>query len=217
MSPRVAIRSRVMWTVLGMLWLGGVVVGLGMLSGYDNRAGAAANAPAEWPAGSRIMRDTSGPTLVMLAHPRCDCTRASVAELAELMARASPRPKAYVVFISPPGVGDDWDKTDLWQIAARIPGVTVRRDEDGLDASHFGAFTSGQILLYGVDGRLLFSGGTTGSRGHVGENAGRATILALLNNQNPGRSAAPVFGCPLLGPEDGKPSEAVKHHGSESD
>ena len=39
----------------------------------------------------------------------------------------------------------------------------------------FGAETSGQTLLYDRDGRLLFSGGTTGSRGHDGDNAGFAS------------------------------------------
>jgi hypothetical protein len=154
-----------------------------------------------------MARDTTRPTLVMLAHPRCFCTRASLAELGELMARARQRPKAYVVFIKPGGVGKDWENTDLWQIASRIPDVTIVRDDNGFETQRFGAETSGQTLLYDASGRLIFGGGTTGSRGHPGDNLGRATILALLNREpapfNPhGAAASPVFGCPLFAGDD---------------
>jgi hypothetical protein len=188
----------IVWTAIGVLWLAGVVAGLAMLAGYDNRPGVAAASSATWPAGSRLVRDPARPTLVMLAHPRCTCTRASVGELAELIARVRQRPRTYVVFIKPGGVAGDWEQTELWQSAARIPDVTVVRDDDGLEAKRFGAQTSGQTVLYGPDGGLLFSGGTTGSRGHPGDNAGRASLVALLNRVGPHRAATPVFGCPLF-------------------
>jgi hypothetical protein len=79
---------------LGVCWIGAAVLGLTLLMDYDSAPGMAAVAPDAWPAQSAIHRDPDGPTLVMLAHPRCDCTRASVGELAELMARAKRRPPA---------------------------------------------------------------------------------------------------------------------------
>ena len=173
-----------------------------MLARYDNGPGASAQAPPEWPAGSQVVLDPAGPTLVMLAHPRCVCTRASLAELAELMARATHRPKAYVVFIKPGGVGERWERTDLWKTASAIPGVTVLRDDHGVESRRFGAETSGQTLLYAADGQLLFTGGTTGARGHVGNNNGRAALLAMLSDQTPERTSSPVFGCPLFGTHD---------------
>jgi len=196
------IGKRVVWTVVGTLWLGGVVTGLGLLVGYDNRPGVAARAPASWPVDSRLVLDSERPTLVMLAHPLCDCTRASIAEFAELMARATAPPKAYIVFIEPSGIRRDWEKTDLWRAARAIPGVTLVRDAGSVEAQRFGVETSGQTFLYSVDGLLLFSGGTTGARGHMGDNQGRATILALLDHEDPHRSVANVFGCPLFGLQD---------------
>jgi hypothetical protein len=190
-------RHRLLWTAFGVVWIAGVAAGLAWLAAYDNGAGAAAHPPVRWPADSRIVRDTTRPTLVMLAHPRCVCTRASVGELGELMARAQQPPKAYVVFIKPAGTGKDWDDTDLWHSAASIPGVTVLRDDDGLEVRRFGAETSGSTLLYDANGWLMFSGGTTGSRGHPGDNVGRASILALVNHQA-AQSTAAVFGCPLF-------------------
>jgi hypothetical protein len=196
-------RPRAPWpalvsAALGLMWLGAVGAGLALLARYDNQPGEAAHAASGWPAASRIARDPRRPTLVMLAHPRCTCTRASLAELTEVMTRVAERPRAYVVFIKPGGVEHDWEMTDLWETAARIPDVTVLRDDEGIEAKRFGAATSGQTFLYAPDGRLLFSGGTTGSRGHIGDNMGRATILALLNREHPGQAATPVFGCPLF-------------------
>lgn len=190
------------WAVLGLLWLGAVVTGLSFLARYDNGAGPAADAPSAWPLQSRVVLDPARPTLVMLAHPRCVCTRASLAELAELIARATQRPKTYVVFIKPGGVADSWEQTDLWKTAAGLPDVTVLRDDHGVEVRRFGAQTSGQTLLYAADGRLLFSGGTTGARGHAGDNNGRAALLALVNGQTPERTTSPVFGCSLFGTHD---------------
>ena len=113
------------------------------------------------------------PTLVLLAHPQCSCTRATLEELGEVLARAEHRPKTYVVFLKPSSFANGWEMTDLWQTAARLPDVTVVRDDDGREASRFGAATSGQTLLYDTRGALLFSGGITGARGHAGDNAGR--------------------------------------------
>src|SRR5436190_6315 len=80
-----------------------------------------------------------------------------------------------------------------------IPGVTVRADVDGEAARRFGAATSGQALLYTADGRLLFSGGITESRGHEGDNAGRSAIAALVLGAEPTKLAtSPVYGCPLF-------------------
>jgi hypothetical protein len=191
-----------LWTGFGFCWLGAAGFGLVSLMSYDNRPGVAAEAPSTWPAESRIARDAGRATLVMLAHPRCDCTNASLGELAELMARVTTRPRAYVVFIKPGGVANEWEKTSLWRAAERIPDVTVIRDDNGQEAGRFGTVTSGQMLLYDVHGHLVFSGGTTGGRGKSGDNAGRATLLALLNGERPTRRTTPVFGCALVGPAD---------------
>jgi hypothetical protein len=193
---------RALWTVLGVVWLGVVVAGMGVIARWDNEPGVAAHASSHWPAGSAIVRDPARPTLVMLAHPRCSCTRASLAELSELMARVKSRPKAYVVYIKPGGTAAEWERTELWQDAVRIPDVTVLRDDKGVEAQRFGAETSGQTFLYDANGELLFSGGTTGSRGHAGDNAGRASLVALLNHEAEHGSRASVFGCPLFAEHD---------------
>jgi hypothetical protein len=202
------------WPVVcAALWLASVVAGFAGLAAYDNRPGTAATPPGQWPAETALARDPDGPTLVMLTHPRCTCSRASVAELAEIVARARHRPRVYVVFIRPGAFGDGWEKTDLWQNAARIPGAVVVRDDDGVEANRFGAATSGQTMLYDAHGLLLFSGGITGSRGHAGDNPGRAAVLSLLNRAVGRGPATPVFGCPLFseGDEDHTHADGDRH------
>ena len=181
-----------------MLWLAGAVGGLFVVWAYDNGPGTPATTESEWPANTSLERATDGPTLVLLAHPQCTCTRASIGELAEALARAQSLPKTYVVFLKPSSMPDGWEKSDLWNTAAALPGAIVVSDHDGREAERFGAVTSGQTLVYDAGGALLFSGGITGSRGHAGDNAGRASVVALLNRVPGSHASTNVFGCSLF-------------------
>jgi hypothetical protein len=197
LTDRVSATSPWFW-LAGALWLIAVSSGLAVLWAWDNAPGENAAAPRTWPGGTTLIRATEQPTLVLLAHPQCTCTRASLAELAEALARATVRPKTYVLFLKPQGFSDEWAKSDLWKTAAALPDVTVILDDEGTEARRFGVSTSGQTLLYDKDGALLFSGGITGSRAHQGDNDGRRSIVALLNRKTSGRTATNVFGCSLF-------------------
>ena len=186
--------------LLATLWLATVVSGMGILTAYEYRAGRDAGGPSDWPAASGIPLAADEPTLILFAHPDCPCTRASIGELAVLMARCPAGVKAHVVFLQPTGTAADSTHTDLWRSAAAIPGVAVEADEGGREAARFHATTSGQIVLYSSDGRLLFHGGITGSRGHYGDNEGLATIVGLLRHEPVVVADTPVFGCSLLDP-----------------
>ena len=213
-----ALLRRPAWMVAAaVLWLTVVVAGFAGLAAYDNQPGTAATPHAHWPAGSALTPDRDRPTLVMLTHPRCTCSRASVAELAEVMARTTRRPKVYVVFMRPGVFPAGWEQTDLWQSAARIPGAVVVRDDDGAEASRFGAATSGQTMLYDARGQLVFSGGITGARGHAGDNNGRASLLAALNHDTTHQPVTPVFGCPLFGSGDEHDHDHTHEAGSRHD
>ena len=185
---------------LGSLWAILAGAGLKILANYELGPGHAGNAPVVWPVSSRLQRHPGRATLVMVAHPRCPCTRASIGELALLMAHGQGRATATVLFVKPAGFEDGWEKSDLWAGAAAIPGVTAVSDENGVEALRFGAKTSGQTILYDAEGRLLFSGGITASRGHSGDNAGRSAIVALLTRGTATRRQTSVFGCTLETP-----------------
>ncbi len=174
------------------MWLALIGAGGYLIYRYETHAGvAAADGPA-WPAGAALVRATDRPTVVMFAHPECSCTTASLAELEAMVARAEPAPRVIVAF-----VGDGVEASANWRAAGRIPGVIRGRAPAG-EVHRFGARTSGQVFVYGADGALRFSGGITGSRGHVGANAGRDAAAAALAGVR-GEPVHGVFGCALEG------------------
>lgn len=193
-------RKAALFVLAAAVWLASAGTGLWVVWAWDNRPGPPATPPPAWPEHGVVRLASDSPTLVLLAHPQCVCTQATLTELAEVLARARVRPKTYVLFMKPQGMPADWGDTGLWQQAAALPGVVVMRDDAGLKARQFGAETSGQVVLYDAQGILRFSGGITGSRGHAGENAGRTAIVGILNESDTDRGTTPVFGCPLFAP-----------------
>jgi hypothetical protein len=181
-----------------VLWLAVAGGGLWVLWAYDNGPGEAARVQERWPAASALERATDRPTVVLLAHPQCSCTPASIGELAEVLARVRNRPRTYVVFLKPSTFADGWERTPLWEAASRLPGATVVKDVDGVEANAFGGATSGQTFLYDRDGFLQFSGGITSSRGHAGDNAGRRALVSLIDGLQTDHRHTSVFGCPLF-------------------
>ncbi len=189
-----------------LLWLGAVVSGLAALEAYKSRPGAAGQTPTIFPEAdfAALSPATSQPRrfrLLMFVHPRCPCTKASLVELAEILAREPGKADAAVVLVKPAGAGADWNKTSIRAQAAAIPQLRLI-DDDGTLARRFGAETSGFVALYDADGRLLFHGGITRSRGHEGDSAGSRAICALLDGKTeiPAGVRTPVFGCPLFTP-----------------
>ncbi len=194
-------------TVQAIAWIGGFVTWVGMiglalaaLANYSSRAGAATAEPTiTWPAASKLPRSHGRAALVMIAHTRCACTRASIRELERAMARSGGRVDAFVLFVGPPETG----MLDLRSAARAIPGVRVFEDAD--EARLFGARTSGQIYLYDASGALLFRGGITPSRGHEGTSIGGETVRRFVadssNPVGPSAQSSDVFGCALFDKE----------------
>lgn len=180
-------------------WGGIVAAGFAILEAHAARPGRQGEAPADWPAASRVVPVPGRWNLVMLAHPRCPCTRASLAELARLLTRSGDALAAHVVVYHPEGTPASWAATDVARSAATIPGATVVADEGGREAGRFGAATSGQVVLFDPAGRRRFAGGITPSRGHEGDSAGRSAILDLMARGAAERPSSPVFGCSIRG------------------
>jgi hypothetical protein len=178
-------------------WILVVSAGMGVLLSYGFKQGATGVTPQRWPAASRIRPAPGLATLVMLAHPQCSCTRASLRELELLMANLNGRVTGQVLFYQPEHTPADWASSDLWEMASRIPGVSAAWDRGGAEARRFGGATSGHVVVYDARGRLIFSGGITSARGHSGDNAGRSTIVSALLHGVLERTSTPVFGCSL--------------------
>mgnify|MGYP003665393437 FL=1 len=141
--------------------------------------------------------DTEKPTLVLFAHPRCPCTRATMSELERLQADFKDQVSTVIVFYEPVDSGPEWHDTDLWRRARSMHQTTTFSDIGGELAITTGATTSGQIGLMDADGNLEFWGGITPSRGHEGQSTGGIAIRALLRGHEPGHRRTSVFGCSL--------------------
>ena len=178
------------------LLLGG---GVFALARYNATPGISATPDPLSP--SSLGADATGKmSLVMFVHPKCPCSTASLEELSQLMATYRSRLSASVVMFRPEEQGDDWAHTSTCVSAHSIPGVEVISDTGALLAKKYGAKTSGQVFLYDGNGRLLFEGGITGSRGHVGDNDGLEAVTKLILGEMPPQASqvhAPVFGCAI--------------------
>lgn len=199
-----SVRSSVVMTLVTGLWLVAVGVGLLVLLQYSYRPGAVGAVLGRWPDLTKLQFVGDKPNLVMFLHPKCPCSRASVREFEEIVARCQDLQHSQIVFVRPHDVSNAWVETNLWDAATAIPGVAVSTDFPGQSAEQFGALTSGHTFLFDSERALVFSGGITSSRGHEGDNGGRDSIVEFLQDEV-GRSEPaqfPVFGCPLLGSGD---------------
>ena len=159
----------------------------------------------DWPAGSGLVRDPVSPTLIMFAHPRCECTKGSLIQLRDLMPRLEGRVRPYILFAKSVG-GPEASPTENQTLAASIPGVTILPDDAAQEADRFGVTTSGQIVLYDAGGRLLFSGGIAPLHDYQGEPPMVRGLLAAVASANGDSAPAAqvqmpnaVFGCALHG------------------
>lgn len=190
-------KYKLKWELWIVIWLIPVTTGMLVMISYSNTCGAVGTPPSEWPEDCAIQRDADRNTLLMFVHPRCPCSRASVQELARIMAQTGDRAAAFVLFFQPKDKPDNWSHTDLWEDATRIPEVKVISDYGAETATQFAAKTSGQLMLYDAAGRLLFAGGITAGRGHEGDNTGSSSVISLVRGFGQTLSSCPVFGCPI--------------------
>lgn len=172
-------------TVIVFLWVTLVGVGIYTMLDYEFTPGESGTPPQQWPAAASVELDSTQPTLLMFIHPHCPCTRASIRELSLLLSNCGNQVRTHVVFVQPDGTSEDWAQTDLWTSVGRLPGVERVVDLNNQLTTTFAMRTSGEVLLYTPQGSLQFHGGLTASRGHQGENVGRSTLTALLQQANP--------------------------------
>jgi hypothetical protein len=189
-------------------WFVGLIAGFGALLTEKATPGAADAPPAVWPDDCPLAHEADTPTLILFAHPRCPCTRATLKELALILAQAQHWAPVQVVFFRPESAGDNWTDTDIVRQAQALTGVKVAWDDVGSLAAQFGIRTSGHVLLYDRKGRLQFSGGITALRGHEGENTGRNALIDYGRSRPIRVSRTPVYGCSLTGKCDPRPASA---------
>jgi hypothetical protein len=90
-----------------------------------------------------------------------------------------------------------WIDTPLSQRLKEF-GVIVLNDPAGVWCKRFGIRTSGHILVYDENQKLVFHGGITSSRGHEGPCNATLELERIVNKHEVSTCAWPVFGCSIL-------------------
>lgn len=190
-------------TAAALVWAGTVAAAYQAVRAFETTPGEAATAPRSWPVKSAIQPAEGEWSLVMLVHPRCSCSRASVQELQAIIEKSPATVKPYVLVYRPSEFAPGWENTDVVKAASRLRRTNVIIDENGREADLFGGFTSGQTFVYDGRGKLRFAGGITSLRGHAGLNSGRVDIIDIVN-QRAQFGSHPVFGCAISRKEEQK-------------
>ncbi|MEZ5427123.1 MAG: hypothetical protein R2747_12710 [Pyrinomonadaceae bacterium] len=178
------------------VWM--IVIGVGFvwITDYSSRPSLPANISPHLPEGVFPEAVSDRPKILLFVHPKCVCSRATMSELARMVSDTEGLSEIKIFFYKPAGQSEEWVKTDLWEKARRIPGVSIgTMNEDQINK--FGVVTSGQVILYDGGGDLVFSGGITLGRGHEGKSKGREAIETFLRGGRPEIREMAVFGCSL--------------------
>ncbi|MEM7232298.1 MAG: hypothetical protein AAF517_09000 [Planctomycetota bacterium] len=184
--------------LLAVLWLIGIGVGLSVLLRFDYEAGAVGRIATTFPTRTRLEPAENGMTLVMSLHPRCPCSRASIAELERLLARCGESLQATLLFYVPSGFDAAWTDTPTWNRAREVPGVTTEADVDGRLIKRFGFQVSGEAALFDSKSQLRFHGGITPARSHEGTSEGALAVAGIVSGEREDYFEAPSFGCPVF-------------------
>src|SRR5882724_8252062 len=107
MSLFAAVKQKAVIAAVVALWIPAVAFGINVLLRYSTTPGHPASPPLQWPGNADIKRGSHS-NLVMFAHPQCPCTRATIGELAILMAHADGELEADVFFYRPADMDSSW-------------------------------------------------------------------------------------------------------------
>ncbi|MGP1346078.1 MAG: hypothetical protein ACTS3F_05335 [Phycisphaerales bacterium] len=190
-------------------WAIACVIAFSALWAYANTPATHAEPKPGWspPEALRVPSDRA--CLVLFAHPKCPCTRATMAALERLRRDHSGLLAMRVVFYEPINADASWRGTELWERALALEESLAIADPGGAMSMAAGAVASGTVIFMDHSGQERFRGGITPARGHEGDSVGSIAIRAILRGESPGHNSASVYGCRIVGAE-----ETPAHRGS---
>lgn len=219
-----SLRAAADWPARALIvvWLLAIAGGWYVFERHEFAKSDATSAQAvdRWPSDTMLPCDGERPALVLFIHPKCPCSRATLAELERLLAGKSEskaEPLQLIVIATVPQNTDEawWDTATIAKSSA-LPGARLFVDRAGQEAARFGATTSGTVMYFEASGRCRYAGGITVTRGHEGRSAGGDVVEALVRGQSVDSRSLPVFGCRLCLPETDPSREIAGHVGERS-
>lgn len=184
------------WWVVAMLVVWSIII-LSMSIGFDAYAVRSGDAqPGSWATSVFPDVDDQQPWLVMTVHPECACTELAMASLAESLRDQQVRVSVYVAMPETATPAQRQQCRDVWQVYREYSGQMQVCQVTPAAMQAAGAYTSGEVWVYGPHGQQWFRGGVTPARGHVGNCLGLQSVIVALRTSM-AQSSAPVFGCAL--------------------
>lgn len=137
--------------------------------------------------------------LICFLHPKCPCSDATIYELNRL--RTSNKELKIIAVLSfPENTYSEWKTINrVDNQLSRIEGLEIIEDKNSEMAKDFGGLTSGSCYLF-RDSELMFAGGITPSRGHLGKTEAHEIISKKASNED--LLVQKVFGCPINSTEE---------------
>jgi hypothetical protein len=174
-------------TALVAAWIAALAYGSHVMMTYDTTAGRSAKrAPAVSSSKVRAW------TCVMVVHPDCPCTRASLSALREIVARYNERVEFRIVMVSETPRLD----SPNFEAACKIPEAAVSWITPQRADELYDSYTSGQAFILDRNGDVAFSGGITPGRGTDKPEFALQLFESVLAGK-PVRKSSPVYGCEL--------------------
>ena len=140
-------------------------------------------------------------TLILFYHPHCVCTRATVHNLQSVTAATNKHLNSIAIAYQPVISDPRWIHSSTSRDLKKA-GFRVFADLDGKCCRELGVYTSGHVLVYDEQGKLVFNGGVTQSRGHEGSCNACDDLVKSIENADENIFVWPVFGCAILESED---------------
>jgi hypothetical protein len=182
---------------LATAWL--FILGLLVWKQYDYKStpGKASLFVGRAPDSSSIKFDSKHYNFITFIHPKCSCSEATIENLTTMTRDfANKNISFHVVFYSSSELGSDLENSKYVKEVKELQNTRIYFDKKLTDFSLYDVETSGQSFLFDTEKNLIFKGGITESRGHLGETLSMRKIAGYLEGEKPNSiTLAPTFGC----------------------
>ena len=158
------------------------------------------------------LRPASGKfNLIVAIHPKCPCTRNTLAEIERIQARFVEKCELTFLVTLPGGKPEEeieqWRNSGTVQLATSMPNAAVWFEDANELTTRLGLNSSGAVVVLDELGQIRFAGGITAGRSCAMENPGSQAVVRILRGDEQPLISTPVFGYRLPKSEEESPME----------
>lgn len=191
-------RKKIIISVIISIWVGSIIWSTKAMLIFQFTPGKMGKVFNDFPQKSKLVLDQTLPTLILFLHPKCTCSKASVEEIKIIKSSIKKEFKLIaVVQTASLKLTDELEK--LKEELSTLPHSTIVNDSYSFETNLFSVKTSGQIYIYSSFGELIYTGGSTSSRGTSSPSELRRTIASILEtNKKPHQLITKsIYGCEM--------------------